>query len=320
MSMVPFSRYALEKGKIAILLATYNGEIYLPELLNSLLAQSFQDFCCFIHDDGSDDETIKIIKYYCERYPQKFVLVEGGSTGGAKSNFMYLLNQVEADMYMFCDQDDIWLPNKIELTYLQMKDQYKTMPVVVYTDLKIVDAELNIIDSSYYHYTAKNPDRNDLIDLLKSNVTVGCTMMINRILRNKALELDEIHNIFMHDWWISLIAAATGKLIFLNQPTILYRQHGNNSVGAIKKKSTIEKARQYMKWQKMFEKKKYNVQRPILFCEELSKVVGQECKDIDFIREYAAIEGKTKLERIKFYKHRNLFRSNSNVLWQILWI
>ena len=145
-------------------------------------------------------------------------------------------------------------------------------------------------------------------------------MMINRILRNKALELDEIHNIFMHDWWISLIAAATGKLIFLNQPTILYRQHGNNSVGAIKKKSTIEKARQYMKWQKMFEKKKYNVQRPILFCEELSKVVGQECKDIDFIREYAAIEGKTKLERIKFYKHRNLFRSNSNVLWQILWI
>lgn len=320
MSMVPLSRYTVEKGKIAILLATYNGEQYLSELLESLTKQSFQNFSCFIHDDGSKDETIKIIEDYCKRYPQKFVWVEGNSTGGAKSNFMYLMNRVQAEYYMFCDQDDIWLPEKVELSYDLIKKQKESVPTVVYTDLKIVDSRLNVIDSSYYHYTGKNPKRNSLIDLLKCNVTVGCTMMINRVLRDRALQVSDLNNIFMHDWWLSLIASAEGKLFFLDKQTILYRQHGNNSVGAIKKKKFIEKAAQYMDYRAMVEKKKYYIQRPKLFCKELSKIIGQECKYRKFIEEYAAIDMCSKLRRIKFYMKWNLFQENANLMWQMLWI
>lgn len=320
MIFTPSNRYILEKGKIAVLLATYNGERYLQELLQSLLRQSHKDFCCFIHDDGSHDGTIKILEEFCSQFPEYFVLVGGDSTGGAKYNFMYLLKCVEADYYMFCDQDDVWLPDKVELTYDLMIKQNSDIPLVVYSDLKIVDANLDLIDSSYYHYTGKNPIKTSLIDLLKSNVTVGCTMMINRILRDKSLQIYDIDNIFMHDWWMSLIASAIGKVIFLDQQTILYRQHGNNSIGAIKKKKLFEKVAQYIDYKQMLAKKKYYIQRPIKFCRELSNVVGQECKGIDFIKAYAAIDEHSKIERIRFYRHWNLFNENSNVIWQMLWV
>lgn len=320
MNATHFNRYTMKKGRIAVLLATYNGEKYLPELLESLIGQSFKEFCCFIHDDGSKDRTIEILENFCIQYPQKFVMVEGESTGGAKANFMYLMEQVQADYYMFCDQDDMWLPEKVELSYNLIKKQKADIPTVVYTDLKIVNSELDLIDSSYYHYTGKNPNKNSLIDLLKCNVTVGCTMMINRVLRDKALQVSNLDNIFMHDWWISLIATVSGQLIFLNKQTILYRQHGDNSVGAIKKKKFIEKAAQYIHYKQMIEKKKYYVQRPILFCRELSRAVNQECKDIKFIEEYALINKHSKFQRIKFYKCWNLFQENSSQLWQMLWI
>nr|WP_296047211.1 glycosyltransferase family 2 protein [uncultured Blautia sp.] len=320
MNDISSNRYEVEKGKIAILLATYNGERYLRELLESLIGQSLQNFCCFVHDDGSKDGTVKILEDYCSQYPKRFVMVEGESTGGAKSNFMYLMNQVRADYYMFCDQDDVWLPEKVKLSYNLIKKQEMSVPTVVYTDLKIVNSELSLIDSSYYHYTGKNPSRNSLIDLLKCNVTVGCTMTINRVLRDTALQVSNLDNIFMHDWWISLIASVSGQLIFLNEQTILYRQHGDNSVGAIKKKKFIEKVVQYINYREMIKKKKYYIKRPILFCRELSKVVNQECEIKKFIEEYASIDKCSKFQRIKFYERWNLFLDNSCQMWQMFWV
>ena len=200
MNDIPSNRYEVEKGKIAILLATYNGERYLRELLESLIGQSLQNFCCFVHDDGSKDETVKILEDYCSRYPQRFVMVEGESTGGAKSNFMYLMNQVQADYYMFCDQDDVWLPEKVKMSYDLIEKQKMDIPTVVYTDLKIVNSNLNLIDSSYYHYTGKNPSRNSLIDLLKCNVTVGCTQFL-------------IPNALDREYLASVVAGAVVNLI-----------------------------------------------------------------------------------------------------------
>lgn len=312
--------YTLEKGKIAILLATYNGEKYLPELLQSVADQSYREFCCYIHDDGSNDGTIKIIKKFCKRYPKLFVLVKGEATGGAKANFIYLLRNIEAEYYMFCDQDDVWLSDKINHTYALMKKQNKDVPTVVYSDLQIVDSNLNLLDSSYYHYTGKDPLKNSLIELLKCNVTVGCTMMINRILREKALQISDIDNIFMHDWWISLIASATGKLVYLNQQTILYRQHGDNSVGAVKKKTTIEKILQYSNYRIMVEKKNQYVHRPIKFCRELENVIDGSCEYKDFIEKYALLDNCSKTERIKFYKDWSLYNESSNIIWQMIWI
>lgn len=315
------NHYKLKHGEVAILLATYNGEKYLPELLESIASQTFDDYCCFIHDDGSKDGTLQVVREYCGLYPDKFVLVDGKATKAAKSNFMYLLKCVEADYLMFCDQDDVWLPEKIEITREAMENAgEQEKPIAVYSNLKIVDSELNVIDASYYHFTGKNPFKNNLVDLLKQNVVVGCTMMINRELRRMALGLSNINNIFMHDWWLSLIAAAEGAVIYIDQPTILYRQHNNNTIGAAKPQSLFEKAKKYIRIGEAFSKKTDYIQRPRLFCKELLNVVSDNCQYKSFFKDYAEIGHKSKLYRIIFYKRWNLFNERSNLLWQMLWI
>lgn len=312
--------YRLESGEVAILLATYNGRKYLTECLESILRQSFDRWQCFIHDDGSQDGSIDLIEEYSILYPNKFVIVEGPPTGGAKKNFMFLLSCIEADYIMFCDQDDVWLPNKIESTYDALfKVGDCKEPVVVYTDLMLVDSELNQI-MGYYAFTGKEPTKNSLPQLLKCNVIVGCTMMINSELRRRALKLVNADNIFMHDWWISLIAAAEGQLVFLDQKTILYRQHEKNTVGAVKQKSFYEKLQQYKALGKMIRKKKAYVQRPRLFCGELLNVVSIDCKQRKFIQDYAEISRKSKIQRIRFYLQWDQFNKKSNLLWQMLWI
>lgn len=315
------NHYKLENGKVAILLATYNGEKYLPELLKSIVSQTFNDYCCFIHDDGSKDGTLQVVREYCGLYPDKFVLVDGETTRAAKSNFMYLLKCVEADYVMFCDQDDVWLPGKMEITRDAMKNaEEQEKPIVVYSDLKIVDSKLNTIDPSYYHYTMKNPMQNSLIDLLKTNVTVGCTMMMNKALSKKALGLTNIDNIFMHDWWLSLIAAAEGTLVYIDQQTILYRQHNDNTIGATRPQSFFEKAKKYFRLKEAVSQKKGYIQRPRLFCKELLNVINDDCQYKPFLKNYAEIGDKPKLYRIIFYKHWNLFNEKSNLLWQMLWV
>lgn len=312
--------YRLESGEVAILLATYNGRKYLTECLESILSQSFDRWRCFIHDDGSKDGTTDLVKKYSILYPDKFVIVEGPPTGGAKNNFMFLLSCVEADYTMFCDQDDVWLPNKIESTYDALfKVGDCKEPVVVYTDLMLVDSELNQI-MGYYAFTGKEPGKNSLSQLLKSNVTVGCTMMINRELRRRTLKLFNVDNIFMHDWWMSLIAAADGQLVFLDQQTILYRQHEKNTVGAVKQKSFLEKIWQYKELRRMIRMKRSYVQRPRLFCRELLNAVSIDCEQRQFIQDYAEISKKSKIQRIQFYLQWDLFNEKSNLLWQMFWL
>ena len=99
---------------VAILLATYNGEKYIEEFLISLQGQTFQNYICYIHDDGSKDRTRRIAEEFEKRDPGHFQILEGPSQGGAKENFLWMLGQIEAEFYMFAGQDDVWLPEKIE--------------------------------------------------------------------------------------------------------------------------------------------------------------------------------------------------------------
>ena len=126
---------------IYILLATYNGEKYFSEQIESLLSQTYQDWKLWIHDDGSKDNTVKIIKDYANKYPEKIVFLDDDiSCGGAKENFTYVLNNIDKnfDYIMFCDQDDLWLPNRIELFLNEVKIQEKNnpnLPLVSFSDL-----------------------------------------------------------------------------------------------------------------------------------------------------------------------------------------
>lgn len=222
---------------IAVLLGTYNGGRYLKELLESLLFQTINDFQLYIRDDGSTDDTIQIIQEYQQRYSNITIIENKGKNAGAKKNFELLLTEVKADYYMFCDQDDVWLPNKIEVSLTKLKQlerQYGDIPLLVHTDLKVVDENLRTIDSSFWHYCNTQPqivDRN-IYYLGVANSVTGCTIMMNDLAKQVSLPFPD--KIFMHDAWIALCVKKHGQIDYIEDSTILYRQHGTNVFGAIK--------------------------------------------------------------------------------------
>jgi len=238
---------------VTILLAVYNGEKYLKAQIESILSQSFKDFKIIIRDDGSTDKSVDIINYYCNEYPDKISCMGGDPTGSAKLNFAELLDSCEADYIMFCDQDDVWLPTKIEKTLAAMQlaeDDGKT-PVLVHTDLKVVDNQLCEISPSFFEFQKLYQSDITLPKLLVQNYVTGCTVMINRALRQKCGKIPQ--DCIMHDWWLALVAILFGKLICINEPTMLYRQHSDNQVGAkaaygialVKRKlATLDKVRE----------------------------------------------------------------------------
>jgi len=226
--------------RIYILLATYNGEKYLREQLDSLFRQTYQNWILWIHDDNSEDNTVNIIKEYKKKYPDKIIFLDDNvSTGGAKENFAYLLNSIDDnfDYLMFCDQDDVWLEDKIEVTLnkmLELEKENPDKPILVHTDLKVVDDKLNIISDSMFKYQKVNLNNQyDLKKLVVENVVTGCTMMLNKKLVNIVKEIPK--EAVMHDWWIAIMTLKMeGIIYFLNKSTVLYRQHSLNIVGARK--------------------------------------------------------------------------------------
>lgn len=293
--------------KIAILLATYNGEKYLTNQIDSIINQSNKNWMLYIHDDNSTDKTPEILESYVKRYPDQIILVPGKSTGGARNNFLYLFQQVEAEFYMCCDQDDIWLPNKIELTWNAMRsiEHHNNKPCLVFTDLKVVDQKLNTTAESMNLYQKLNCEDVSLEHILVQNIVTGCTMMVNRSLRDRLIQFHYKDDIIMHDWWAGLIAANYGTIFYLNQPTILYRQHENNSVGAKK-----------MDYRAIFKKIHSDERKQIKVSLESTRKQAKEFAQTFFldstslIYQYSKVNEKNKISRVYFY-YKNHIRKSS---------
>lgn len=222
---------------VDILMATYNGEKYIKEQIESILNQTYQDWILYIRDDGSKDNTLSIIKSYIDSYPNKIYLVETGKKNmGAKLNFSELMKNSKSDYCMFCDQDDVWNKDKIEVTLNRMLEEEgthgKNMPILVHTDLMVVDDKLNVIDKSFFNYIGINYKFNSTVDLVFFNTVTGCTMMINKALSDSIKFIPKESH--MHDHWIAMVASYIGKISTINSPTIMYRQHSNNTLGAVR--------------------------------------------------------------------------------------
>lgn len=229
---------------IAILLATYNGAKYIREQLDSLFQQSCGDFHLYIRDDGSKDDTLKIVEEYRQKFSDRItVLDDSQKHKGAAKSFMTLLQEVDSNYYMFCDQDDIWLPNKVELTFARMKEiegtaqnagtanAAETAPVLVATDLKVVDEQLSPIKESFNEDLKIDVFRKHPELICVRHVVTGCTMMFNHAAKLAALPMSL--RATMHDEWVALCVHFKGGVIsILDDATILYRQHTSNTLGA----------------------------------------------------------------------------------------
>jgi len=222
---------------VDILMATYNGEKFISEQLDSIINQDFKDWKLFIRDDGSRDNTLNIIREYLKKYPERIELIDNENKNlGAKLNFGELMKHSKNRYCMFSDQDDIWLSNKISITLKKMKHLELIYgikkPILVHTDLKVVNQNLQVCNESYWNYMNIDPKRNTLNKALVRNTVTGCTMMINSSLRKYVQGIPK--ECKMHDHWLSLVASICGIVEIIYIPTILYRQHVNNQVGANK--------------------------------------------------------------------------------------
>lgn len=221
---------------IDILLATYNSSAYLRQTIDSILQQDCDGWQLLIGDGGSTDETLDIIAHYTRRHPVKIRLVSSGRSLSPCANFSSLLDKSQSDYVMFCDHDDLWLPDKISRTQSAMQQAQRQCgadtPLLVFTDMKVVDETLKVLSESNLKYQRLDPLRVQLNHLLLQNVPSGCSMMINRSLVELSRPIPV--EAAMHDQWISLIAAAFGKIVFLDKATVLYRQHRENYYGAPK--------------------------------------------------------------------------------------
>jgi len=221
---------------IDILLSTYNGEKYLPDQIESLLSQTFTDWRLLIRDDGSNDSTIQYIETLEKKYPDKIVFIKDdrGNLGPSQS-FSCLLKSSSAPYVAFCDQDDIWFSNKLELQtkemLLQEEKLGKDVPILIHSDLMVVDQNMKVLSASFWKYQKLNPEKmNNIETLLVQNYVTGCTCLLNRKLIDIAVPIRK--DAIMHDWWLAIIAVSNGSIIDISEPTIYYRQHNSNDVGA----------------------------------------------------------------------------------------
>ena len=272
----------ISQPKIAILLSTYNGAKYLREQLDSLLQQSYSNTVLIVRDDGSTDTTTELISQYYTEHEKKIHWIPGdGENLGASGSFSFLIEYVLANKelleldsayMMFCDQDDIWFEDKIEKQVSVMlkaeqetqseeedgtqnekqnETQNKPMPLLIHSDLQVVSEQNQAIARSLISYQGLEIERNRFTNMIISNLVTGCTAMINEALAVKAVPVSK--KAIMHDWWLALVAAAFGKVIFLDTPLVHYRQHDSNTIGAKEFVKPMPSSRSF--WQRVFGRK-----------------------------------------------------------------
>lgn len=219
-------------NRVSIALATYNGGRYIKQQLDSIQDQTHQEFIVHICDDMSSDNTLENIKCHDLYQQGKVRIYPGESSLGAMKNFRRAISYCDDNYIALCDQDDFWLPEKLErlLTQVKHHEQAGTVPVLAFSDLEIVDAVLGPLFPSFYSVSIKSSAANQPADFLVSNHIPGCAMLFNRALKKLVEPMPE--DIRMHDWWIAMIAAQCGAIIYVDTPLVKYRQHNNNTIGA----------------------------------------------------------------------------------------
>lgn len=269
------------KGKVSILMGTYNGEKYLAEQLQSIASQTYTNWKLIVSDDGSTDSTCKIIEQFALSYPDKVVLHKGPGKGFA-ANFLNMLQRSDiiSEFYAFCDQDDIWLDGKLETAVMQLNS-------VPQNKYKLYGSRTKLIDS-YGNFIGYSPCFTKALSFnnaLLQSYAGGNTMVFSRGLKQLFETFPVDLKIVSHDWILYIICSAmNGAVIYDKEPKILYRQHGGNLVGS--NSSLLSKVKRFNR----------------LFAGEFKTWSKMNCIALDCIKEKMPNENQTNYVRFNSLK------------------
>lgn len=293
--------------KIEILLATYNGEKYVGEQIDSIINQTYNNWELLIRDDNSKDRTLEILKEY-EKKDKRIKVIEDkkGNLGFVK-NFEELLNNSKEDWVMFSDQDDYWLENKIEkyvaILNTSSEDILKK-PLLIHSNSFICDDNLEIIKDEFINSKIANKYNED--DFYFAYFVQGSTVLINRAIIDLALPFSK--NVTVHDRYFHLLAEFLGKRIFINESLIKYRQHSNNKIGA--KSSVISK---------ILKKRYFHTEDRELILEIQKKYKDNlETEQIEKIEKYLEVTNDKKNRFLRFYLSREFKMNIKKRLFMLL--
>lgn len=219
---------------VAILLAAYNAQDFISAQIDSILRQTSRDWTLYVRDDGSTDATAQIIENYCRIYSDKIIQIdERGENTGCRASFFRLLETVESDYYMFCDADDEWLPEKVEVLYRAMQGferEYPDIPLQIFADLMICDSRMNVIEPSHWQAAGIRPELFLSYNYMAVSCNAGgaCSIYNHRV---KELIFPLTNDFLIYDFWIAINVAKYGKFKVIHRPLVKYRQHDNQIYG-----------------------------------------------------------------------------------------
>ncbi|WP_172256994.1 glycosyltransferase family 2 protein [Saccharibacillus deserti] len=301
-------------NRVEVLLSAYNGEAYIQAQLDSLSEQNHRNWSLRIRDDGSSDRTTEIVEAYKES-ESRIVVLEKGANRGVIPSFFELIRQADdtADYFCFCDQDDVWLPEKMERAAGRLAKVQAGMPAMVFTSTRLADAGLNPLGQ-----WPERPRREpSFYNALVQNIAVGATVTFNRaalhLIRERMPDPDKV---LMHDWWLYLCISAFGEVIYDPEPSILYRQHGGNAVGG--EVSLLGKLKK--KWASF--RKHRGSHKLVSQAKEFHRSYGERLEDLDKRRQLEAfIAPRAQFgQRVGYLKNSKLYRQSApeNALFRLL--
>lgn len=222
-------------GPYEVVLATFQGEAFLDEQIDSILRQTLLPQRLLVADDGSEDGTLARLERWRRRSRLPIELLPASPRRlGSRGGFERLLAASRAPFVMPADQDDLWDPDKAQRLLHAMAGLERRWgadrPLLVHAGLRLIDRDGQPLAACFHHHQGLDPHRDGWLDLALQNVVTGCACLLNRACIEQALPFPP--EVVLHDWWLALVAASCGGLTYLERPCQSYRQHGRNLVGA----------------------------------------------------------------------------------------
>jgi len=301
---------------VVIILASFEGADFLREQLDSLIAQTEAQWRLLIRDDGSTDATLDIIRDYSQKDERIRLLSDNpGPTSSALGNFTVLLEaafKLGAEYVFCCDQDDVWEPGKLELVLARLKQLEGTAkaPSLVHHDLMVVNESFEPIADSFIELMQLHPSgQQNPQRLISRNEITGCAMACNRALLEIALPISD--QAVMHDWWLALCAAYFGRLAFMPDKLVKYRQHSDNTIGAKSFWHGLNPFTNWIAgWRRGDEEFISTVKQARAFREAMADRLEKDSEACATLELYCGLVGAKRWQRLKTLSHFSLWRSH----------